>query len=112
MRLGWMKVRIELHRLPRLAGLSVLLVSLVVTVAWADQNDERLDTLFEVLATSEDAGEAHAAEMSIWQIWIDSGREDVDALMNFGVEAMTRHRIDEAIEFFDRIVEPVMMQLE
>ena len=101
-----MKVRIDLHSLPRRAGLPLLLLAgLVVSVAWADQSDERLDALFEVLVTTDDAGEAHAAEMSIWRIWIASGREDVDALMTLGVEAMTRQRIDQSIEFFDRIVD-------
>ena len=82
---------------------SVLLATAVC--AWADQNDARLDALFEVLATTADAAEAGAAEAKIWNIWIESGREDVDALMVEGIRAMASARLDDAITLFTEIVE-------
>lgn len=94
-----------------LAGLTLpaLAVLAVLAPAWAplraDQNDERLDRLFEVLATTDDPARAHATEMAIWRIWTDSGRPEVDALMAEGVDALAAERVEVAIAFFDRVVE-------
>ena len=71
----------------------------------ADQTDARLDDLFQVLQTTADPRAAVAAEQAIWRIWLDSGRVDIDALMDEGILAITDQRLDEAITIFSRITE-------
>ncbi len=73
--------------------------------AWADQTDARLDGLFEVLATTSDMEAARAAEAEIWRIWIESGSEEIDALMVEGVVAMSNQRFEDAIALFGQITE-------
>ncbi|MHC4457094.1 MAG: tetratricopeptide repeat protein, partial [Planctomycetota bacterium] len=48
--------------------------------------------------------EAQIIEVQIWRIWIDSGLDDMNALMEEGARAMTQGRLEEAIAIFDRIV--------
>ncbi len=73
--------------------------------AWADQTDARLDGLFEVLATTSDMEAARAAEAEIWRIWIESGSEEIDALMVEGVVAMSNQRLEDAVALFGQITE-------
>lgn len=47
----------------------------------ADQTDERLEGLFEMLRDSQDTEELIEVEASIWEIWYQSGVAEVDALM-------------------------------
>jgi tetratricopeptide (TPR) repeat protein len=81
------------------------LLALAATGVGADQSDARLDGLFEVLQTTADPRAAVAAEQAIWRIWLDSGRADIDALMDEGILAITDQRLDEAITIFSRITE-------
>lgn len=70
---------------------------------WSDQNDARLDALFEVLKTTPSPQAARAAEIEIWRIWIESGRDEIDALMVEGIVAMTNQRLEDAITIFSEI---------
>jgi tetratricopeptide (TPR) repeat protein len=81
------------------------LLALAATGVGADQSDARLDGLFGVLQTTADPRAAVAAEQAIWRIWLDSGRADIDALMDEGILAITDQRLDEAITIFSRITE-------
>ena len=45
----------------------------------AAQSDERLEELFDRLRTTADPLEAQIIEVQIWRIWIDSGRDDMNA---------------------------------
>lgn len=80
-------------------GLLVLSVA-----AGAAQDDQRLDGLFNILLTTEDPQQARRVEGQIWQIWIESGREEIDALMGKGVDAMNKRQFDTALSAFDEIV--------
>lgn len=71
----------------------------------ADQTDERLNGLFEVLKTTADPRAAQLAEGEIWRIWVESGREEIDALMVEGILAMTNRRLEDAITIFSQITE-------
>ena len=90
--------------LPSLA-LAGALAGLLVAAAGADQGDPRLPALFERMRSTADPVEARGAEAEIWRIWIESGRDDVDALMREGTVAMQEGRVVEAIGHFGRIVE-------
>ncbi len=70
----------------------------------ADQSDERLDELFDRLRTTADPLEAQTIEVRIWRIWTDSGRDDINALVEEGSRSMVQGLLTEAIAIFDRIV--------
>lgn len=81
----------------------VLGMVMLVSGVGADQGDARLEGLFVVLRTTPDADEALAAEARIWGIWLESGHEDIDALMARGVGAMENRRYDDAVTLFGEI---------
>ena len=79
--------------------------ALACSSAGADQRDARLPELFEDLRSTGEAYVAREAEMEIWRIWMDSGRDDIDSIMREGMDAMGSGRFGDAIEHFNRIVE-------
>ena len=85
-------------------GILTTLMMAVPAPGWADQSDEGLDELFDRLRTTENPLEAQVIENQIWRIWIDSGREDMNALMKKGIRAMAQGRLEEANAIFDRVV--------
>lgn len=89
-------------------GLAVLLAVALVAfgeAARTDQTDTRLVALFETLKSTPYREEALEAEARIWGIWLESGQDDIDALMARGVAAMNQQRFDDAIAAFDEITE-------
>ena len=72
--------------------------------AGADQNDVRLERLFEALRESRDANVARAAENSIWLAWIDHDDPAVSLLMHDGMSAMDRGDQRGALKKFEQIV--------
>lgn len=81
-----------------------------VTVLWsaislARQDDERLPALFDTLLATASIEEASQVEKSIWGIWTDSGRDDVNRLMARGIQAMSYRLFDVALESFDEVIE-------
>jgi tetratricopeptide (TPR) repeat protein len=83
--------------------LAVALVALLPWTSQADQNDPRLDGLFAILKSDGNPQAVQAAEAEIWRIWLESGHEDIDALMRAGIIAMTNLRLDDAIGIFSEI---------
>ena len=73
-------------------------------VAAADQNDPRLDRLFAVIQTSDQPGQARAAEQLIWSIWLETADPDHSAIMDRGVDAMRERRLQDALTEFDELV--------
>ena len=71
----------------------------------ADQADPRLDRLFEQLYHAPDPLAAQAVEHAIWEIWLISEDDVVNALMSEGVAAMQRRDYPTALRSFDRMVE-------
>ena len=65
----------------RMPWLLAVLVAIMPVFAAADQNDQRLDELFLQLKTSQNADELAEVEASIWEIWYDSGKSDIDDMM-------------------------------
>lgn len=84
---------------------ALAVVGLIATPAAADQNDPRLDQLFAVIQTTDDAETANAATNLIWAIWTHSEEDDVRRLMSLGIEAMRIRDYPDALRYFDRIVE-------
>jgi tetratricopeptide (TPR) repeat protein len=73
--------------------------------AIADQNDRRLDGLFERLRAIPGAADAKAIEQQIWQIWLESDDATVNRLMRQGIAAMSLRQLGLALDRFDRMVE-------
>lgn len=86
------------------ATLLAALLCVAVAPAGADQDDERLDALFETLLETEDVGSARETESSIWRIWLEHKDDAVTLLMRDGVAAMNRGDGRAALEDFDQIV--------
>ena len=57
-----------------------------------------------VLRAGDPARSARAAA-ALWQMWHQSGRPDLDALLHQGIEAMEAHQLAEAEKLFGRLIE-------
>ena len=96
-----------MKRLPIPAIAVVVLVSALLAAVrpvWADQNDSRLDALFERLREASGPAEAQVLEGQIWQIWLQSDDGAVEGLMRDGIEAMNRGDYRHALTKFDQMV--------
>ncbi len=87
-----------------------VVLAVAVVAAWsqpapARQDDQRLVGLFEGLREAATEAEAGPIEREIWDVWMQSGRAEVDDLMAQGVEAMSARAFARALEAFDRIVQ-------
>jgi len=89
----------------RLSALVVVLFAMLAGVAQADQKDPRLNKLFEQLKTATNTEMAQPIEEQIWNIWLESGDQNVDALMAIGVAAMNDSDYDQAYRAFSRVVD-------
>jgi tetratricopeptide (TPR) repeat protein len=90
---------------PCLAILATLLIAVPGTPAGADQDDPRLDGLFDRLQHTPDPAEAHALEQRIWGLWLESDDVAVDRLMQQGILALQGQQYATALQAFDRMVE-------
>lgn len=82
----------------------LVLGSLGPGVARADQNDPRLDPLFERLHAAESRAQARSIEREIWRIWHKSDDPTVNRLMAQGVRALARRELAQALTRFDQMV--------
>ena len=72
--------------------------------AGADQNDPRLDALFEILRTGPSYAHVQPAEAQIWNIWTQHEDESAQLLMNEGVRAMNLGDMTKARGLFDVLI--------
>jgi tetratricopeptide (TPR) repeat protein len=87
---------------------AVLVLTLFLSLsggALADQKDPRLDKLFQQLKTAASTEVSQPIEEQIWQIWLESGDQNVDALMAIGQSAMDGGNYEEAYKAFSRVVD-------
>ena len=87
------------------AGLVSLSVLGLASLGSARQEDPRLEGLFDELHEASDPSQIAQIERAIWQVWGESGKPTVDLFYQRGVRAMSVQNLDEALEFFDQIVE-------
>ena len=73
--------------------------------AFGDQTDKRLDQLFATLQSNDDAVVQNKTIASIWEIWYESGREDIDKLMAQGEKAAQSGQLQRAEEVFTKVIE-------
>jgi len=85
-----------------------LLVGMVLifpAASFADQKDTRLDVLFGVLQTSNSEPELQQTEASIWQIWYESGQQEIDALMEQARAAVQTSDLAQAESLYSEVIE-------
>jgi tetratricopeptide (TPR) repeat protein len=85
--------------------LATLLLARPGELAIADQDDPRLDGLFERLQTTSNPAEARAVEQRIWRVWLEADDAGLNRLMQQGILAMQDRRYATALQAFDRMVE-------
>ena len=85
--------------------LTVLLIAGPAERPRADQDDPRLDGLFQRLQHTPDPAEAHALEQRIWRVWLQTEDAAVNQLMQQGVLALQGQHYATALRAFDRMVE-------
>lgn len=83
----------------------LLVVITAYDVTYADQQDVRLDPLFERLHATTDEAEAMILEQQIWHIWFESDNPLVRDLLGSGLAAMAQGDYPIALERFDQLVE-------
>jgi len=71
----------------------------------ADQNDERLNGLFEALAQTDDIDLLTEVENRIWAIWYEHPNENVQSLLLTGIDYMNRQYATEALAIFNQIIQ-------
>jgi tetratricopeptide (TPR) repeat protein len=82
----------------------VAVIGLGFAPADADQNDPRLESLFESLKNAQSPDAAAGYEAQIWAIWSKSGDSDVDHVFEVGSQAMALGDLTTALSIFDAIV--------
>ena len=80
------------------------LVLLVSAPGFSDQTDARLDALFDTLKTSEISGVLQETEVNIWAIWFESGRDEVDRLMEQAGVAVQSGQLPQAEAMYSQVV--------
>jgi tetratricopeptide (TPR) repeat protein len=66
--------------------------------------ESRLDSLFATLQSTSDSQAAKSAESDIIEIWLESGSDTVDLLMDWTLDAMEEKNYPLALDYLDRIV--------
>ena len=65
----------------------------------------RLDGLFSRLASTDDADEGEAIVEEIWRVWLQSGRPEIDDLMQKALTLLQAGDPHQAVSLLDAIVE-------
>ena len=71
----------------------------------ADQNDARLEDLFEILSTTESDVQINEVTSSIWDIWYETNDPSIEADFYRGLESMRTGDLIMAVAFFTRVID-------
>lgn len=108
-------------RLAASLGVSVLVLTIGAAAVTADETGpsvgqgdppvvvevskaERIDTLFASLQSETDPDAAGEIEKAILTLWLESGSDTVDLLMQWTLKAMEAKQYPRALDFLDRII--------
>lgn len=84
----------------------LLLSSLLVApTVQSDQTDSRLDGLFQTLQSSQDNEVLQQVESSIWEIWYESGEDEIDVIMQEAGLAVQSGQLQLAERMYDLVIE-------
>lgn len=81
------------------------LIALLALPAFADQDDPRLDKLFQYLQTVNSSQGIQTAENLIWEIWTDHSDSEINQLMIEGIRMMRSQNYSEAVRIFTQMTE-------
>jgi len=83
----------------------ILIFILAVSLkSYADQNDQRLDYLFDKLAITKDQQEIEALTNQIWRIWHEIDDPKITRAFETGVQMMNLGFHSRAIDYFDKVI--------
>ncbi len=85
--------------------LAIGILLLCPIVGFSDQTDARLDELFITLQNSNDAVLLRETEATIWELWFDSGQEDIDTIMEEARNTMVAGELETAEAIYTQVVE-------
>jgi len=88
----------------RLLLLIVAALGLMATAAWAETDNERLDGIFEKLKAAPDHAAADVVAGQIKRIWMHSGSDTADLLLERADTALEHQDMPLSIELLDRLV--------
>ena len=71
----------------------------------ADQNDARLENLFEILSKTESDIQINEVTSSIWDIWYETNDPLIEADFYRGLESMRTGDLLMAVAFFTRVID-------
>ena len=82
------------------------IIFLVLTnfVVFADQNDPRLNRLFEKLNNTDDQEEINDLISNIWNIWYEVDEPKLIEYFEKGIQAMNLRNYSLAIKFFNKLI--------
>jgi len=86
-----------------IALITGVMVFVAVATA-ADQNDSRLNAMFNQLHELDDPREAQQIERAIWQVWSETGSDTADLLLARGVRAMNDQDFELAMDAFTALI--------
>ena len=70
----------------------------------ADQNDARLEDLFDILSTTESDVQINEVTSNIWDIWYETNDPSIEADFYRGLESMRTGDLMMAVVFFTRVI--------
>ena len=71
----------------------------------ADQNDARLENLFDILSKTESDIQINKVTSSIWDIWHETNDSSIEADFYRGLESMRTGDLIMAVAFFTRVID-------
>ena len=71
----------------------------------ADQNDARLEDLFDILSTTESDVQINEVTSNIWDIWYETNDPSIEADFYRGLESMRTGDLTMAVAFFTRVID-------
>jgi tetratricopeptide (TPR) repeat protein len=71
----------------------------------ADQNDARLEDLFDILSTTESDVQINEVTSNIWDIWYETNDPSIEADFYRGLESMRTGDLMMAVVFFTQVID-------
>ena len=84
---------------------AIALILYVPGAGLADQTDPRLDALFLTLKNSQDQLQLMEVEARIWEIWYESGHDDIDELMAQAAHQVQSGDLAAAESIYSQVIE-------
>lgn len=88
----------------RLLSTAMIGLFLMLSQAWADQHDPRLNILFTKLQAAEEDADADRLVSAIWAIWLLGENDRVSQRLALGTALFQKSRFDQALGIFDQVI--------